>query len=134
MLAPFTQPLLYGCYYNMLNSFKTSMAFKTLVPESIHTKGQHRNGLSFLIPYLYHSLRVRIISFDSQDVTTLAAQVPCVFLLNSLFNFHYCSIWRARKLAAVSTDFCSTSPALDSFVRIRTAPIGSPFAIIGAAV
>jgi len=46
----------------------------------------------------------------------------------------YCSIWRARNPAAVSADFCSTSPNVRSFEKMTTAPIGSPLATIGAIV
>lgn len=46
----------------------------------------------------------------------------------------YCSIWRARNPAAVSADFCSTSPSVRSFEKMATAPIGSPLATIGAIV
>lgn len=52
----------------------------------------------------------------------------------SLSIHFYDSICLARKPAAVSTAFCSTSPSESSFAKMITAPIGSPFAMIGPIV
>lgn len=52
----------------------------------------------------------------------------------SLSIHFYDSICLARKPAAVSTAFCSTSPSESSLAKMITAPIGSPFAMIGPIV